>query len=70
MTEPLGGAEVRRLLHDLRTPLTVITGFADLLARDPGALGPDGQRDALLRISEAAAEMRERIDRADSESVR
>jgi signal transduction histidine kinase len=61
-------ALLRKLIHDVRTPLTVISGFADLLARDPEALGPDGTSDALRRIDDAAKELRDLVDAADDAS--
>lgn len=68
MSEEELRAALRRIVHDGRTPLTVITGFADLLVRDPEALGPDGQADALRRIAEAATELRGVLDEADEAS--
>lgn len=57
------------LVHDLRTPLTLVRGFADLLVRRGDEL-PDAQREELLgRISDAAAEMGRLLD-ADRDSRR
>ena len=53
----------RRLRHDLRTPLTIVTGFAELLAGDR-PVGDDDRRDYAQRIVEAADQIRELIDRA------
>ncbi|HAI58477.1 MAG TPA: hypothetical protein DCM32_01170 [Xanthomonadaceae bacterium] len=59
--ESLLGVEARRrqffaeLSHELRTPVTVIRGEADLALRGRG--DPTLQRDALRRISEAASEL-------------
>jgi signal transduction histidine kinase len=51
------------LRHDLRSPLTVITGFADLLALDR-RLTPEQRTDYAKRISAAADEIRRLLDDA------
>jgi len=57
--------ELRALVHDLRTPLTLVSGFSDLLARRADDL-PASERDEYVRrIAEAAREMRELLDRVD-----
>jgi signal transduction histidine kinase len=57
-------AEVRRRLrHDLRTPLTIVAGFAEVLAGDR-PLSEDDRRDYASRIVNAAREIRELIDAA------
>ena len=53
---------VRRLVHDLRSPLAVVEGFAGLLERED--LAPEQRADYVRRIRSAAAEMTERLDRA------
>ncbi|MEA2254562.1 MAG: hypothetical protein QOG35_607 [Solirubrobacteraceae bacterium] len=59
-------ADLLALVHDLRTPLTIVEGFSDLLARR----GPEldaAQRDEYAgRIAAAAREMRELLDRASA----
>jgi signal transduction histidine kinase len=52
-----------RLRHDLRTPLTVVIGFAEILA---GArpLSDEDRRDYAERVLSAAIEIREMIDAA------
>jgi signal transduction histidine kinase len=56
---------LRGLVHDLRTPLTLVSGFSDLLVRRGDDL-PASERDEYLRrIAEAAREMRELLDRVD-----
>jgi len=54
---------VNRLRHDLRTPLTVVIGFAELLASDR-ELTDDQRRDYAARVLNAGVEMRELIDAA------
>ena len=57
-------AEVRRRLrHDLRTPLTIVAGFAEVLAGDR-PLSEDDRRDYATRIVDAAHEIRALIDGA------
>jgi signal transduction histidine kinase len=53
--------ERRRLRHDLRTPLTVVTGFAEVLAADK-PLTDEDRRDYARRIAEAADEIRGTLD--------
>jgi signal transduction histidine kinase len=51
-------SEIGRLRHDLRTPLTIIAGFAELLAGEQPV--PDDQRrEFARRIVDAAENMRE-----------
>ena len=57
-----GDDPLRRLVHDLRSPLAVVDGFAGLLARDE--LPEDKRADYARRIAEAAAEMRALLDAA------
>ena len=53
--------ERRRLRHDLRTPLTIVTGFAEVLAGERPVNEAD-RRDYAQRIVEAADEIRDRLD--------
>lgn len=46
------------VVHDLRTPLAVIAGFAGLLRRRGDALSDAEREDYVQRIAEAAEEMR------------
>ncbi len=50
-----------RLRHDLRTPLTVMIGFAEIMAAER-PLTEDQRRDYSQRVLNAAIEMRELID--------
>ena len=52
----------RRLRHDLRTPLTIVAGFAEVLAADRPITEED-RRDFAARIVNAAGEIRDLIDR-------
>jgi signal transduction histidine kinase len=52
----------RRLRHDLRTPLTIVAGFAEVLASDRQISDAD-RREYAERIKTAADEIRELIDR-------
>jgi len=56
-----------RLIHDLRTPLTVVTGFCELLERRRSELTEDQQGDYLRRVSAAATELRDILDRERGE---
>lgn len=51
-----------RLVHDLRTPLTVISGFCELLERQGDKLTDEQRREYLQRVGAAAAEMRDILD--------
>jgi K+-sensing histidine kinase KdpD len=54
--------ELQKLVHDLRTPLTLVEGFSDLLVRRGDEL-PASERDEYVqRIAAAAREMRELLD--------
>ena len=57
----LDGEARRRLRHDLRTPLTIVTGFAEVLAADRPISDQD-RRDFAARIQDAATEIRELLD--------
>ena len=51
----------RRLRHDLRTPLTIVTGFAEVLASDK-PITDANRREYAQRIQAAAAELRTMLD--------
>ena len=57
----LTAEEVRRVRHDLRTPLTIVTGFAEVLASDR-AIPDDSRREYAARIQAAAEELRRMLD--------
>jgi signal transduction histidine kinase len=52
-----------RLRHDLRTPLTVVIGFAEILAGSR-PISDEDRRDYAERVLHAAIEIREMIDAA------
>ena len=51
----------RRLRHDLRTPLTIVSGFAEVLAADRPISEAD-RREYATRIHAAALEIGELVD--------
>ncbi len=59
----LDGETRRRLRHDLRTPLTIVAGFAEVLAADRQISEAD-RKEFATRIQDAAAEIRKLIDDA------
>jgi signal transduction histidine kinase len=59
----LDGETRRRLRHDLRTPLTIVAGFAEVLAADRAITDAD-RREFATRIQDAATEIRNLIDSA------
>jgi K+-sensing histidine kinase KdpD len=56
--------DLRKLVHDLRTPLTVVDGFARMLERGEGRLSADDRAEFVFRIREAAEQMSEILDAA------
>ena len=52
----------RRLRHDLRTPLTIVQGFAELLDRGAVTLDEERRTEYLGRIAAAAREMKDILD--------
>jgi signal transduction histidine kinase len=52
----------RRLRHDLRTPLTIVTGFAEVLAGEKPVSDAD-RRDYARRILDAGQEIRVMLDK-------
>ena len=51
----------RRVRHDLRTPLTIVTGFAEVMAGDREISQAD-RRDYAQRILAAGQEIRTMLD--------
>jgi signal transduction histidine kinase len=57
----LSAEERRRLRHDLRTPLTIVAGFAEVLAGERDIAEAD-RREFATRIQVAASELRKLLD--------
>jgi len=55
-------AQLASLVHALRTPLTIVEGFADALARRGGEMSVEDRAEYVERIGEAAREMRDLLD--------
>ena len=55
------------LVHELRTPLAVVAGFAELLDRNGQTLNVEQRADYLHRIAEGAKQLSEILDRARRE---
>jgi signal transduction histidine kinase len=60
----MAGDELRTLVHDLRTPLTIVEGFSDLLVRRGAELDDAEREEYVQRIRAAARELRALVDRA------
>lgn len=54
---PTAEERLSKLVHDLRTPLTIITGFADLLDRQRDKLTDEQRDEYLTRIAAAARDL-------------
>jgi signal transduction histidine kinase len=50
------------LVHDLRTPLTIVQGFADLLSRRAASLTEEERNEYVVRIAAAANDMKAILD--------
>jgi signal transduction histidine kinase len=61
VSDELADDERRRLRHDLRAPLTIVTGFAELLASDK-PITEANRREYAARIRAAADELRTMLD--------
>ena len=57
-----GEEQLGPLVHALRTPLTIVEGFADALARRGEQMSPEERAEYIERIGDAAREMRELLD--------
>jgi signal transduction histidine kinase len=55
---------IAELTHDLRTPLALVAGYAELLERRAEALTPEQLADYVARIAEGAREMDAILGRA------
>ena len=54
--------QLRTLVHALRTPLTIVEGFADALATRGDQMSPEDRAEYVERIGDAAREMRDLLD--------
>ena len=61
MTLDLPEDERRQLRHDLRSPLTIVAGFAEVLAGDK-PITDESRREYAERILTAAKELRRMLD--------
>ena len=61
MADGISAEALRQLRHDLRTPLTVVLGFAELMAGER-PLSDEQRRDYSERVLKAAVEMRDALD--------
>ncbi len=59
-----GGTDQRlvTLVHDLRTPLTVVAGFAELLEARGEELSVEERREYTRRVADGARELRAILD--------
>ena len=55
-------AQLAPLVHALRTPLTIVEGFADALIRRGDQMSETERAEYMERIHDAAREMRELLD--------
>lgn len=53
---------IAKLVHDLRTPLTIVAGFADLLEKRGDELSAQEREDFVRRIAASARELRAILD--------
>lgn len=65
--DPAAQERLIRLVHDLRTPLTLVLGFSDLLRKRGDQLSAQERADYVERIDAAAKDLRRILDeeRAD-----
>jgi K+-sensing histidine kinase KdpD len=57
-----GDERLVSIVHDLRTPLTIVQGFADLLSRRGESLSAEQREEYVTRIAAAAGEMKAILD--------
>jgi K+-sensing histidine kinase KdpD len=63
----VGRDRLTSLVHDLRTPLAVVVGFAELLERRAAELSDEQRAEYVRRIAEGATQMNEILERAGDE---
>jgi signal transduction histidine kinase len=61
VTDGLSEDERRRIRHDLRSPLTIVAGFAEVLSADR-PIADETRREYAQRILTAAKELRAMLD--------
>jgi signal transduction histidine kinase len=61
VTDRLPEDERRRIRHDLRSPLTIVAGFAEVLSADK-PIADETRREYARRILTAAKELRTMLD--------
>jgi signal transduction histidine kinase len=61
VTDGLSEDERRRIRHDLRSPLTIVAGFAEVLSADR-PIADEARREYAQRILTAAKELRAMLD--------
>ena len=55
--------DVRRLAHELSTPLTYVRGFAQLLAEEADRLDPQALRELIVKLDRGTALLTETVRR-------
>jgi signal transduction histidine kinase len=58
----VSGDRLVKLVHDLRTPLTIVQGFAELLERRAATLSDEERGEYVARIAAAARDMKDILD--------
>jgi len=66
---PDADERLRNLVHDLRTPLTIITGFCELLERQRDRLTTEQRDEYQSRIKAAADDLVEILDQERAERL-
>ena len=66
---PDADERLRNLVHDLRTPLTIITGFCELLERQRDRLTPEQRDEYQSRIKAAADDLVDILDQERAERL-
>ena len=62
MSEDADDERLVAIVHDLRTPLTIVQGFADLLSRRGATLTEEERTEYVARIAAAANDMKAILD--------
>lgn len=59
---PDADERLARLVHDLRTPLTIVLGFSEMLRRRGEDLQPEQRAEYVARIDDAARDLKRLVD--------